>query len=123
MNRNFIFVSLLATLSTVNTIPHQLYNRTNTFGPCSKAPPETVLLNVVLSPDPVIAGKNDTFTIDAKFNVEVTTSTKYTECPVLPGTEMTAKVPVPAVVAFVGEFSPDELDFNFLFTNSFNTKK
>uniref|UniRef100_U9UJ63 Phosphatidylglycerol/phosphatidylinositol transfer protein n=1 Tax=Rhizophagus irregularis (strain DAOM 181602 / DAOM 197198 / MUCL 43194) TaxID=747089 RepID=U9UJ63_RHIID len=95
MNRNFIFVSLLATLSTVNTIPHQLYNRTNTFGPCSKAPPETVLLNVVLSPDPVIAGKNDTFTIDAKFNVEVTTSTKYTECPVLPGTEMTAKVPVP----------------------------
>ena len=112
MNRNFIFVLvLLATLSMVNAIPHQFYKRTSNFGPCPKAPPEATVLDVKLSPDPVIAGKTDTFTITGKFKGEVTTKTKvvvdffasqaepfiddackYTTCPVPPGTEIIAKV-------------------------------
>lgn len=117
MNRNFIFVLvLLVTLSTVNAIPHQLYKRTTTFDECPKAPSGTVLLNVVLSPDPVVAGQTDTFTITAKFNKDVDANAqivaafadpdviepifqddicKYTKCPVPSGTELTAKVPIP----------------------------
>src|ERR1043165_3081917 len=77
MNRNFIFVLvLLATLSMVNAIPHQLYKRTTTFGPCSKAPPGTVTVDVKLSPDPVVAGQTDTFTITAKFTEDVVTGTQ-----------------------------------------------
>jgi len=64
----FIFAFLLlATLSmVVNAIPHQLLKRTTTFGQCppvSPVQPAPPLLNVVLSPDPVVAKQTDEFTI------------------------------------------------------------
>nr|CAG8486981.1 14820_t:CDS:1 [Entrophospora candida] len=64
----FIFAFLLlATLSmVVNAIPHQLLKRTTTFSPCLPSKPgeqPPPLLNVILSPDPIVAGKTDSVTI------------------------------------------------------------
>nr|CAG8521111.1 1151_t:CDS:1 [Entrophospora candida]CAG8642904.1 2724_t:CDS:1 [Entrophospora candida] len=63
----FIFAFLLfATLSmVVNAIPHQLLKRASTFVECPTKPGEATspLLTVTLSPDPVVAGTFDSFTI------------------------------------------------------------
>nr|CAG8633764.1 7122_t:CDS:1 [Entrophospora candida] len=63
----FIFAFLLlATLSmVVNAIPHQLLKRTTSFNKCPPLPSgkQPPLLTVVLSPDPVVTGQTDNFTI------------------------------------------------------------
>ncbi len=78
MNRNFIFVFiLLATLSLVNAIP--LQKRTTNFGKCPPIPkipiqPDTI--SVSISPDPVVAGKDDTFTVSGTLSKEITENHK-----------------------------------------------
>ena len=55
MNRNLIFtiiVILLATLSMVNAIPHQLHKRATTFVPCTTGSPNK--LAVSIQPDPPV---------------------------------------------------------------------
>ncbi|CAB4388258.1 unnamed protein product [Rhizophagus irregularis] len=70
MNRNFIFVFiLLATLSMVNAIP--LHKRATVFGKCPPIPglptqPEEI--SVSISPDPVVPGQTDTFTVSGKLS-------------------------------------------------------
>jgi hypothetical protein len=74
MNRNFIFVFiLLATLSMVNAIP--LQKRATVFGKCPPIPdlptqPEEI--SVSISPDPVVPGQNDTFTVSGTLSKEIT---------------------------------------------------
>src|SRR5687767_14327538 len=70
---NFILAFLLlATLSMVNAVPHQLHKRDPTqFVACSPIPPSTTpppLLAVAISPDPVVPGKAATFTISGDLN-------------------------------------------------------
>jgi hypothetical protein len=51
MKQNYIFVLiLLATLSIVNAIPHQLYKRETTFAPCPTGSPN--IIKVSVEPDP-----------------------------------------------------------------------
>jgi hypothetical protein len=51
MKQNYIFVLiLLATLSIVNAIPHQLYERDTTFAPCYTGSPN--IIKVSVEPDP-----------------------------------------------------------------------
>jgi hypothetical protein len=51
MKQNYIFVFiLLATLSIVNSIPHQLYKRETTFAPCPTGSPN--IIKVSIEPDP-----------------------------------------------------------------------
>src|ERR1700722_4465145 len=69
MTRNFILI-LLVTLSIVNAIPHQLYKRTTTFGPCQGVP----FINVTISPDPVIIGQDITFDVSGRLNEDVPTN-------------------------------------------------
>nr|CAG8680487.1 2766_t:CDS:1 [Entrophospora candida] len=50
----------------VNAIPHQLLKRTTTFSQCPPLTPGGVpppLLNVILSPDPIVPGQSDSVTI------------------------------------------------------------
>ncbi|CAB4388261.1 unnamed protein product [Rhizophagus irregularis] len=74
MNRNFIFVFiLLATLSMVNAIP--LQKRATVFGKCPPIPglptqPEQI--SVSISPDPVVPGQTDTFTVSGTLSKEIT---------------------------------------------------
>jgi hypothetical protein len=74
MNRNFIFVFiLLAALSMVNAIP--LQKRTTDFGKCPPIPqlpvqPEQI--SVSISPDPVVPGKDDTFTVTGTLSKDIT---------------------------------------------------
>src|SRR4051812_42680445 len=64
MNRKFIFVfTLLAILSMVNAIPHQLQKRATTFIPCPNENP----LTVSVTPDPLVPGKTATYTVAGKF--------------------------------------------------------
>ena len=113
---------MLATLSMVNAVPHLLYKRETSFGPCPVSPPITQV-DVTISPDPVVAGKPDTFTVSGTLTEDITDETlllivfgdpstgkqvgdTYTQpictgtgCPIKAGTkfDVTAKdVPVPA---------------------------
>ncbi|CAG8565149.1 9820_t:CDS:1, partial [Scutellospora calospora] len=63
-------------LSIVNAIPHQLHKRTTNFGKCTLPPkaPTPDLLTVTISPDPVVPGKNDTFTVNGKLTKPITSS-------------------------------------------------
>lgn len=57
MNRNFGFaLILLAMLSIINAISHQLYKRKTKFGACPFSGVPSVL-NVTISPDPVVKHK------------------------------------------------------------------
>ena len=65
MKRDFIFVFvLLAILSMVNAIPHQLHKRDTTFIQCPKS--DASLLTVSVSPDPPVPGQTATYTISGK---------------------------------------------------------
>ncbi|CAG8552160.1 705_t:CDS:1 [Ambispora gerdemannii] len=73
MNRNFVFaLILLAMLSRINAIPHQLHKRTTEFDACSNLPPETPVLDVTISPDPVVPESTDTFTISGTLKQDIT---------------------------------------------------
>ena len=73
MNRNFVFaLILLTTLSIVNAIPHQLHKRTTGFGACANLPSDTPVLNVILSPDPVVSESTDTFTVSGTLKQDIT---------------------------------------------------
>src|SRR5437588_6441904 len=65
MNQIFIFVFiLLAALSLVNAMPHELRKRTTTFEKCTNSELADVpLLDVKISPDPVFDGASMTFTV------------------------------------------------------------
>ncbi|CAJ0759292.1 2008_t:CDS:2, partial [Entrophospora sp. SA101] len=56
----FCFPFIGYALYGVNAILHQLLKRTTTFNQCEKTHPQ---LTVILSPDPVVPGETDTFTI------------------------------------------------------------
>nr|CAG8549398.1 7747_t:CDS:1 [Entrophospora candida]CAG8556662.1 5659_t:CDS:1 [Entrophospora candida] len=76
MNLVFAFI-LLATLYMVNAIPpQQLLKKTSTtFVSCpvfEGAPPPT--LTVTLSPDPIVAGTADVFTVSGTLNYDITAS-------------------------------------------------
>jgi hypothetical protein len=74
MNRNFIFVFiLLAALSLVNAMPHELRKRTTTFGPCPAL--FGSLLDVTISPDPVVAGASVTFTVSGTLKQDIDETT------------------------------------------------
>ena len=68
MKRDFIFVFiLLAILSMVNAIPHQLHKRDTTFVQCPKTDENVAsLLTVIVSPDPPVAGQTATYTISGE---------------------------------------------------------
>src|SRR4051812_35009536 len=60
MNRNIsIILVLLFTLSIVNAIPHQLHKRITAFGSCGIGN----VLDVAVSPDPLIPGKTAQFSV------------------------------------------------------------
>src|ERR1044071_1959095 len=69
MNRNFIVVFiLLATLSIAYAIPHELLKRETSFGQCEGGPP---VLTVKISPDPVVPGSPNTFTISGTLEEDI----------------------------------------------------
>jgi hypothetical protein len=74
MNRNFIFVFiLLATFSIVNAIP--LQKRETVFGKCPPIPQLPIQpdqISVSISPDPVVPGQDDTFTVSGTLSKEIT---------------------------------------------------
>ena len=74
MKRNFIFVLiLLATLSMVNAIPLEKPKNLTEFVKCEKDIGEnSALLTVKLLPDPLVPGKNDTFTVSGNLSGEIT---------------------------------------------------
>ncbi|CAG8446518.1 7762_t:CDS:1 [Scutellospora calospora] len=112
MNRNFIFVFvLLVMLSIVNAIPHQLHKRTTDFRECTFPPgyPTPDLLTVTISPDPVVPGKNDNFTVNGKLTQLITSSDRLnfvfstdnggpftTQIPTGTTVNVTVDVPVPS---------------------------
>lgn len=55
-------------LSIVNAIPHQLHKRKTKFGPCGDFP----VLDVSVSPDPIVDDKNATYTISGKLKKDIT---------------------------------------------------
>jgi hypothetical protein len=69
MNQNFVLILvLLIMLSIVNAISHQLHKRETKFGPCEDFP----VLDVSVSPDPIVAGKNATYTISGILKKDIT---------------------------------------------------
>jgi len=97
----------------INSIPHQLHKRSTQFKECKNSPP---LINVKLSPDPIVSGKTDTITISGKLKLPITKFSNFfvafsdpdtgelidslsvpicdtdgIKCPVDEGTEFTAK--------------------------------
>src|SRR5438045_4974320 len=71
MKQNLIFAFiLLATLSMVNAIPHQLYKKSTKFEECPNV--GDAVLNVSLSPDPVVAGQPDSLNVYGKLEKELT---------------------------------------------------
>src|SRR6266516_3365988 len=77
MKQNFVFaLILLTTLSIVNAIPHQLHKRTTEFDACSNLPPETPVLDVTISPDPVVPESKDKFTISGTLTQDITDGIK-----------------------------------------------
>ncbi|RIA88968.1 hypothetical protein C1645_739010 [Glomus cerebriforme] len=59
-------------LSIVNAVPHQLHKRQTEFGACSNLPPDTPVLDVTISPDPVVPVSTDTFTISGTLKKDIT---------------------------------------------------
>ena len=73
MNRNFIFTFiLLATLSTVYAMPHQLRGLIPDI--CSRNAGE---LNLEVSPNPIVPGSPFTFKISGKLNADVETGSIF----------------------------------------------
>ncbi|RIB19992.1 hypothetical protein C2G38_2081854 [Gigaspora rosea] len=69
MNQNFVLILvLLIMLSIVNAIPHQLHKRKTKFGSCGLSP----VLDVSVSPDPIVANKNATYTISGILKKDIT---------------------------------------------------
>ena len=77
MNRNFIFVFiLLAALSLVNAMPHELRKRTTSFKQCPNSKLANVpILDVTISPDPVVSGASDTFTVSGTLEKDIVETT------------------------------------------------
>ncbi|RGB24500.1 hypothetical protein C1646_676339 [Rhizophagus diaphanus] len=59
-------------VSIVNAIPHQLHKRTTSFSGCANVAPDTPVLSVTLSPDPVVQESTDTFTISGTLKQDIT---------------------------------------------------
>ena len=92
MKRDFIFVFiLLATLSMVNAIPHQLHKRDTTFNQCLKS--DASLLTVSVSPDPPVPGQTATYTISERQSLPSTGELKFIGEPIV--TELCAKAACP----------------------------
>ncbi|CAB4381050.1 hypothetical protein RhiirA5_360058 [Rhizophagus irregularis] len=73
MSRSLVFaLILLIMVSIVNAIPHQLHKRTTSFSGCANLPPDTPVLSVTLSPDPVVQESTDTFTISGTLKQDIT---------------------------------------------------
>src|ERR1043165_9948783 len=77
MNRQLIFIfALLIILSTVDC--------KTKFEACKDYP---LLINVALSPDPMVRGKNDTFTVSGKLQADILDTTVLIVMFSEPGTE------------------------------------
>ena len=76
MKQNLILVViLLATLSMVNAILHQLHKRATTFGPCLTGSPNAI--SVSIQPDPPVAGGTEIFTVSGTLKTgSITTGSK-----------------------------------------------
>ncbi|RHZ71338.1 hypothetical protein Glove_259g37 [Diversispora epigaea] len=73
MNQSLILVFiLLATLSVVNALPHQLSKRETQWGKCTDSGKTYPLLGVTISPDPLVQGQNDTFSVSGDFEAGAT---------------------------------------------------
>src|SRR5688572_12320321 len=79
MKQFLIFaVILLATLSMVNAAP--LHKRETQFVYCTERPgtkQPDLIQSVKIDPDPIVAGKNGTFTIHTTLTRDITTEDKF----------------------------------------------
>ncbi|EXX63310.1 uncharacterized protein OCT59_024128 [Rhizophagus irregularis] len=72
MNRIFILAFVLfATLFAVNAAPLELVKRETKFPPCPNAPPDVVGLDVKMTPDPFVPGKEETFDIKGTLKKDI----------------------------------------------------
>ncbi|RHZ59099.1 hypothetical protein Glove_365g10 [Diversispora epigaea] len=73
MNQSLILVFiLLATLSVVNTLPHQLSKRETQWGQCIYSGVTYPPLNITISPDPLVQGQDGTFSVFGDFEAGAT---------------------------------------------------
>ena len=80
MNRNFIFIFiLLVVFSVVNVMPHELHKRSTTFRKCRNPELADVpVLDVTISPDPVVAGASVIFTVSGTLKNDIVETTQLT---------------------------------------------
>lgn len=72
MSRIFILAFVLfATLFAVNAAPFALVKRETQFLPCPNAPADVALLNVKMTPDPVVPGGQETFAITGTMKKDI----------------------------------------------------
>ncbi|CAG8574617.1 9653_t:CDS:1 [Paraglomus occultum] len=67
-----IFALFFALVIINNAIPHGLSKRSTEFYPCSLDGPQTLPLNVTMSPDPMVSGQDTTFIISGTAKTDTT---------------------------------------------------
>ncbi|RHZ71340.1 hypothetical protein Glove_259g39 [Diversispora epigaea] len=73
MNQSLILAFiLLATLSVGNALPHQLSKRETQWRTCEELGGEFPLLSVTISPDLLVQGQDDTFSVSEYFEADST---------------------------------------------------
>ncbi|RGB29622.1 hypothetical protein C1646_672308 [Rhizophagus diaphanus] len=74
MSRIFILAFvLLATLFAVNAAPLALEKRETKFEQCPNLPPTVAILDVKITPDPVVAGGDETFDVKGTMQKDLVT--------------------------------------------------
>jgi hypothetical protein len=104
MEKKIIFTfALLAILCMINAFPHHLHKRTTSFEVCSPINGTDIpLLNVTISPDPVIPLQNTTFFINGTLTTPITSDLElhvaFLNQTSLIAPPFTAQLPLGAVV-------------------------
>ncbi|CAG8557022.1 3760_t:CDS:1 [Paraglomus occultum] len=70
----FLFFVLVATVSVINAIPYGLSKRTTKFGVCGETEPHPPLLDVSISPDPIVSGQSVTFSVAGTAPVDISSA-------------------------------------------------